>query len=565
MNISKIKTSLILVVLSAAQLWASDILVRNGHLLEQQSQPGNAYVGTLSIRNTSDAPLAIHLSLADAVLDSGQEIRFRPRGSMARSNGNWIHLDRSDLTVLPQQTEHITYSVRIPSTSASGSYWSAIRISNAGDDPSKDIETEVLVVTHVGEGQGRLEIVESYLSSAGESLTADILVSNTGNRLIQPRLWVDLYDIDDTHIRRFDAAGALVFPGATTVTQIPLEGLKLGQYKAIVVGKYSSEKLSADLDHTMTFVQHIAPFTVSVNRDKELVVQGQKSKPAPVQTTAAYEVELLKANRKRVEKQRAEALNQFASKGLTPLSEDAGQMLPQEQTSLRAPKTESTERAEDGSTNPGATTDDIAANAATQPGVGEKITKPEREEPTKADIVTENKRYVVKKGDWLSKIALRYYGDMMKYPAIYEANRDIIRDPDLIYPGQKLDIPDISAAEKLIAEIGGSAHKNIVDVGDALSNIWRDAGEEKLASMSAIASVASIAERSESDHLQFLTRMISVPPCSKLYRISSMSEDRIKMPRPLSFRRFSGASGSLTCFGLKPSPSSLIRTSRLVS
>ena len=50
--------------------------------------------------------------------------------------------------------------------------------------------------------------------------------------------------------------------------------------------------------------------------------------------------------------------------------------------------------------------------------------------------------YVVVKGDSLSKIAQRAYGDARKWRRIYEANKDMIKDPDLIYPGQSLRIPE---------------------------------------------------------------------------------------------------------------------------
>ena len=50
--------------------------------------------------------------------------------------------------------------------------------------------------------------------------------------------------------------------------------------------------------------------------------------------------------------------------------------------------------------------------------------------------------YVVVKGDSLSKIAQRAYGDGRKWRKIYEANKDLIKDPDLIYPGQSLRIPE---------------------------------------------------------------------------------------------------------------------------
>lgn len=49
--------------------------------------------------------------------------------------------------------------------------------------------------------------------------------------------------------------------------------------------------------------------------------------------------------------------------------------------------------------------------------------------------------YTVVAGDSLSKIAKHYYGDPMKYPAIFEANKPMLKDPDKIYPGQVLRIP----------------------------------------------------------------------------------------------------------------------------
>jgi nucleoid-associated protein YgaU len=49
--------------------------------------------------------------------------------------------------------------------------------------------------------------------------------------------------------------------------------------------------------------------------------------------------------------------------------------------------------------------------------------------------------YVIQSGDSLSKIAKKYYQNAMEYPRIFEANREVIKDADLIYPGQKIRIP----------------------------------------------------------------------------------------------------------------------------
>jgi nucleoid-associated protein YgaU len=52
-----------------------------------------------------------------------------------------------------------------------------------------------------------------------------------------------------------------------------------------------------------------------------------------------------------------------------------------------------------------------------------------------------DRTYTVVKGDSLSKIAKREYGNANGWRRIFDANRDQITDPDLIHPGQVLRIP----------------------------------------------------------------------------------------------------------------------------
>jgi LysM repeat protein len=51
--------------------------------------------------------------------------------------------------------------------------------------------------------------------------------------------------------------------------------------------------------------------------------------------------------------------------------------------------------------------------------------------------------HTVESGDTLSGIAQKYYGNAMKYPVIFEANKPMLSDPDKIYPGQVLRIPPL--------------------------------------------------------------------------------------------------------------------------
>ena len=54
---------------------------------------------------------------------------------------------------------------------------------------------------------------------------------------------------------------------------------------------------------------------------------------------------------------------------------------------------------------------------------------------------TTKKYHTVKKGDTLWGIAKKYYGNGAQYKKIYNANKSKIKNPDLIYPGQKFLIP----------------------------------------------------------------------------------------------------------------------------
>ena len=63
--------------------------------------------------------------------------------------------------------------------------------------------------------------------------------------------------------------------------------------------------------------------------------------------------------------------------------------------------------------------------------------------PAVAPPAPEKQFYTVKKGDYLSKIAKEVYGNANKYNIIFEANKPMLKDPNLIYPGQVLVIPPL--------------------------------------------------------------------------------------------------------------------------
>jgi nucleoid-associated protein YgaU len=76
----------------------------------------------------------------------------------------------------------------------------------------------------------------------------------------------------------------------------------------------------------------------------------------------------------------------------------------------------------------------------TVPGGAEDLTMADVKKP-EGGTWDATQWHVVEAGENLSKIAKKYYGDPSLYTKIFEANKDQIKDPNLIKVGQKLRIP----------------------------------------------------------------------------------------------------------------------------
>ena len=87
-------------------------------------------------------------------------------------------------------------------------------------------------------------------------------------------------------------------------------------------------------------------------------------------------------------------------------------------------------------------------------------------ETTNSPKPTTTTSYTVVKGDTLWGIAKKYYGDGSKYKAIYEANKDKISNPNLIYVGQILTIPSFESANTTATKYNNvKKNKNVIYIG----------------------------------------------------------------------------------------------------
>ncbi len=531
---------LILSTLSAGAAFCSDMEVVGPHVHARAAGRGETYAGAVFLTNNGAAPLLLQ---ANKVAGGGiSEARA--------SNADWLSLELPEQVILPHQTAEVRYSVSVPKLiREDGNYLSTFQIMAMGVGASRQAApseaVEISLVSRIGEAKAaELKLRTSTFVQSGATVALQLEWLNIGRQATRCEMWLDIYDQSDEYIRRIDTAGLMVPASEIAVAQIDLSALNIGKYRAIVVAKYESRELESDLRQSETVVRHLPSFLLALNRSRELVASSLS--PSPVATTTAPTSRAqseLSVVRERIQQQRKSALAELASNALVST-----------EPIVDMPAVTSQPTAEP-----------LRKQVASTPSDARiQISGADELEPEPLPSGGVNEQYVVRKGDWLSKIALRYYGDMMRYDEIFAANRDLIDNPDLIFPGQELEIPTaqdnkIIAANHEIRNAGGETTQLLapeVEIDGRLAMEKRGAR---------LGFGCNNSGRGQEFHGLIFTRMISVPLPSNSYWISSMREERIKMPRPLSFSRFSGASGSLTFSGLKPVPSSFIRTRSLFS
>jgi LysM repeat protein len=152
--------------------------------------------------------------------------------------------------------------------------------------------------------------------------------------------------------------------------------------------------------------------------------------------------------------------------------------------------------------------------------------------------------YVIQKGDSLSKIAEHYYGDPKKYPIIFEANREVIKDADLIYPGQTVRIPTSSGETRNIIKMQGRWQSKddasyVIEIkGDQFIH-WHNNEKEGTGTITFVNNCEEHADDPESKYFMVVEESDADPNCYYLIRAEEAVLEFSSLPRgnTLSFTK----------------------------
>ncbi len=215
-------------------------------------------------------------------------------------------------------------------------------------------------------------------------------VQNASSDSLNIFLWADIYDDSGKHRSRVSSDSHLIPLNSTASYRFFLTDLEDGVYKALIVGQYVPQDSKSKLLASTLLMEYVAPFELYANQSGTFVINDNID----------WLPELATAPAKMFDEAESGTLQETSPVPIEVL--------------------------DDGAEPP--------ENADSTFFANEPV-------PPKDDFVY----YTVRKGDWLSKIAKQFYGDPMKFPDIFTANQDVLTDPNVIHPGQKLRIPAADA------------------------------------------------------------------------------------------------------------------------
>jgi len=230
---------------------------------ERTAQVGEKYQGTILLSNrTGTEPKEVKLYQTDYLFFCDGTTQYGEPGKVKRSNADWITFSPSHLTIPPESTALVNYTVEVPDEeSLTGTYWSMLMVEGIPkESPESVVVPEggrtgvgilqivrqgIQFVTHIGDtGSPKPRFIGTKLlakKEGGRVLHVDL--GNEGDRWMKPMLWVELFNEDGRSIGKFEGGIMRIYPGTSIRHRIDLSDVPEGEYKALVVGDAGGDNI----------------------------------------------------------------------------------------------------------------------------------------------------------------------------------------------------------------------------------------------------------------------------------------------------------------------------------
>ncbi len=207
--------------------------------------------GTILIKNNEQESNEAIIYQTDYFYNAEGENIFEKPGTLARSNAKWIDISSKHIVVPPNGETYINYKISVPQdTSLRGTYWSVIMVEPVNksslDNDNKngdvniglDIKTRygIQIITSIeGKGEYDLNILNRQIVNNDDGKFFTIDLENPGEFMIDPEVWMEVYNKDGELIDKFISQRKTIFPGTSVRHYMSIEKLLKGEYRALVV------------------------------------------------------------------------------------------------------------------------------------------------------------------------------------------------------------------------------------------------------------------------------------------------------------------------------------------
>jgi hypothetical protein len=230
----------------------NDIKVLGSLTHEKISDSGEAYSGTILIKNAGESPCRVKIYQTDYLFYADGTNLYGSPASNPYSNAKWIALSAKWLTIPAGETAPVNYEVQIPHISdLQGTYWSLVMVEPAADNGPAQTAAEkgkyvlglqtnirygVQIITDIKDsGTRKIELLNKRLIEENGKRFLQLDIKNTGERWLNPSVSVQLYGKDGKLFGTFGNAKNRIFPTCSVRHKIYLGDIPKGEYKALVI------------------------------------------------------------------------------------------------------------------------------------------------------------------------------------------------------------------------------------------------------------------------------------------------------------------------------------------
>lgn len=215
------------------------------------ADPGAGFEGIILLKNTTRTPANVRVYQTDYLFFANGTNLYSQPGSHPRSNADWISVSPTRFTIPAGETYSVHYKGKVPAApDLLGTYWSMIMVEPSappapvanGKEKEAALGLQTLirfgiqVVTDVGGSRNNsVKINRKQLLRDAEKKALLLDLENTGQRLIVPTLWVELFNQQGQSIGKFEGGRARIFPACSVRFQADLSDVPAGKYSALVI------------------------------------------------------------------------------------------------------------------------------------------------------------------------------------------------------------------------------------------------------------------------------------------------------------------------------------------